>query len=383
MSIQVNLTGSALLIHVLMISFSTKLFSRIMKKNLLLSLLILLLFLSFVDPVFSQGLEVEYPTIDEYRPVSMDPGGFPEYLRYFIRFLTIGAGVVAFGALTYGGFLWMTSEGEPLKLQKSKSRIIASFVGLLIIISSYILLGSINPTLVELERVEIEEVDDVRSPGVYLSLSGSFHEGNPEEIKENVRKITSSERSLGSLMGEIKAVRIVNPTDASGEMIYRYVVVLHGEESFRGECEFLLTNMDNHNFTNIRGEILENTSSVSVVRAEKYGTEPYGRVIAYDKPEFQEGSGWQRLFVTATDHFAPLEVEPWSIEVEGSYAVILASGSDWNQMDDECAVFAASRPITSLVGHYMNRCSPYFFSAFFAAYRSCATHYASFPLYRR
>ncbi len=342
-----------------------------------------LVFFVDVSPVFSQGLEVEYPTIDEYRPVSLDPGGFPEYLRYIIRFLTIGAGVVAFGALAYGGFLWMTSEGEPLKLQKSKSRIISSFVGLLIILGSYIVLGSISPTLVELERVEVEKTDDVRSPGVYLSLSGSFHEGDAEKIQENVRKITSSERGLGELQGNIKAVRIVNPTDEEGEIIYRYVVVLHGDETFRGECEFLLTNMDSHNFTNIQSEILSNTSSITVIRAERYGTSPYGRVIAYDKPEFQSGSASQNLLVTSTDNFSPLNIEPWSLEVEGSYAIILASGSGWNQMNNECAVFSTSRPITSLVGHYMNRCSPYFFSAFFAAYRSCATHYASFPLYRR
>jgi hypothetical protein len=360
-----------------------------MKKNTFLILILSLLVFVFLFgelSVFSQGLETEYPMIDQYRPVSSDAGEFPQYLMYIIRFLTISAGVVAFGALTYGGFLWMTSEGEPIKLQKSKNRIISSIVGLLLILVSYIFLGSINPTLVTLEKIEATPVDDIWSPGVYLSLSGSFHENEPEKIRENVRKITSSERGLGNLGGQIKAIRIVNPTEDNREgspMVYRYIVVLHGEESFRGPCHFILTNSNAHNFTNISSNILENTFSISVTRAEKHNQTPYGRVVVYDKPEFQEGSSWQRLFPTTTESFTPLEVEPWSIDIEGDYGVILASGSNWNQMSDSCALFATSRPITSLIDHYMNRCSPYVFSSFFAAYRSCATHYALFPLYKR
>jgi hypothetical protein len=355
-----------------------------MRVKLLIVFLFLAVFLSlfFVDSVFSQGLEVEYPTIDEYRPVSTSSEGFPDYLRYIIRFLTIGAGIVAFGSLAYGGFLWMTSAGEPLKIQKSKSRMISSFAGLSIIIASFVLLNSISPTLVELERVEVQEVDDVRSPGVYLSTSGSFHENEPALIRQNVRRITSSERSLGSLDGQIQAIRIVNPTE-NNNIIYRYVVVLHGEETFRGPCEIVTTNVAEQNFTTISSSILQQTSSISVVRAQRDTISPYGRVVVYDAPEFREGSGWHRLITTTGNNFSPLEVEPWSIDIEGSYAVILASGSSWNQMNNECAVFSTSRPITSLIGHHMNRCSPYFFSAFFAAYRSCATHYALFPLYRR
>ncbi len=324
--------------------------------------------------------EVQYPQIEgEFHPVSLSPDGFPEYLRYIIRFFTIGAGIVVFGALVYGGFLWMTSGGEPLKLQKSRSRLISAFAGLVIVIASYMLLSSINPTLVELQEIDITKAEDTNSPGIFLSLTGSFEE------TDDIRRINSSERGLGSLEGRIESIRIINPTEdgrIDGPITYRYVVVLHSDENFQGKCKFFINNSSGGRDISIN-EIKEDISSISIIRARKYDEGAYGMVEAYDKPEFQAGSNSQILSTTTVESFSSLNVEPWSIDIEGRHAIILASGSSWEEMTDGCAVFSSSRPITTLVNHPMNRCSPYFFSEFFAAYRSCATHYATFPLYTR
>jgi hypothetical protein len=69
--------------------------------------------------------------------------------------------------------------------------------------------------------------------------------------------------------------------------------------------------------------------------------------------------------------------------MNGEYAVILASGSDWSSMENGCAVFATGKPIITLVGNDMNKCSPNIITNFFASYHSCSTHYAAFPLYRK
>ncbi len=355
------------------------------------SIPIILLFIIFLFFLFSievgYSVEVEYPEIEGWRPETTEPGEFDEYIRYVARFLTILASLIAFGALIYSGFMWITSAGEPLKLQESKRRIIASLAGLLIILSSYILLGSISPSLVTLVEMDVEVVEEIHSPGVYLSLSGQFHDGNPELIMENVRKINSSEAGLGGLQGEIKALRIVNPTEddkPGSSIVYRHLVVLHGEENFRGECTLLTTSNAAQEFT-ITSPEREKMASISIARVEA-GGDPYGGVIAYDRPEFRQGSGWQTLTPTGTT-LQSLSIDGvWSVAIEGSYAVILAGGANWNQMNAnkrECALFATSTPLVNLTGHYMNRCNPYWYSAFFAAYESCSTHYALFPLYRR
>lgn len=341
-------------------------------KTLLLSVFIILLLILFLTdsfPVFAQTYQLEEST----------EGDLPEKMKDTIGFLVMGVGLVVFASLVYGGFLWMTSEGDPLKVQKSKTQIISSFVGLLIILSSYVLLNSINPTLVVLKEVEIYEVEDVDLPGVYLSLSGSFHENDPEEMRKNVRKITAPEAGLGNLKGNIKAIKIVNPVDENGQTIYRHIVVLHGEEDFRGPCELLSAN----NYSN--SSVLSNTYSITVFRAESYNPSSYGRVVVYNKPDFEDKFGSETLHISSGDTFTPLgtNTKPWSIDIEGSYAVVLASGSSWSQMSDECAVFASSKPIPNLTNHYMNTCNPFLLSHFFSVYDSCATHYALYSLFRR
>jgi hypothetical protein len=334
-----------------------------------LSIALLLLFFTDISSVFSQT----------YQLTPDSPGDLPEKMKDAISFLVMGVGLVIFASLVYGGFLWMTSEGEPLKIQKSKNQILSSFIGLLIVLASYVLLNSINPTLVVLKEVEIYEVDSTDLPGVYLSLSGSFHENNLEEMRKNVRKIVSPESGLGNLKGNIKAIRIVNPVDDNGQTLYRHIVVLHGEENFRGPCEVI--SGSNYNNTSI----LSDTFSITVFRAEKYDPSSYGRVVLYNKPDFEDKFGSETLHISSGDTLTPLGVntKPWSIDIEGNYAVVLASGSNWNQMNDECAVFASSKPIPNLTNHYMNTCNPFLLSHFFSVYDSCATHYALYSLFRR
>ncbi len=365
-----------------------------MKKIILLTFFILFFSVFFLDSslVFANnndvGLEVEYPEIGEFRPTSLDSGGFPEYIRYISQFLIIIAGIVAFGSFAYGGFLKMTSAGEPLKEQKSKSRIISSLAGLIIVLSSYLFLNAIDPRLVTLEQLNVSLVDDIHSPGIYLSKDGNFYTEphQIEERRENVRRLNSSEGGLGSLQGEIQAIRIVNPTEdeeEDGEIVFRYLVVLHGEENFRGECEIYITSQREQTFS-LSPEVRTKLASISVARTQREDEDPYGGVVAYDKTEFSRDANSQRL--DPTDNLTGIGIEGiWSIDIDGAYGIVLASGENWNAManrGEECVLFTTARPITSLYGHYMNRCEPFWLSTFFAAYDSCTTHYALFPLYR-
>ncbi|HBI97111.1 MAG: hypothetical protein US83_C0007G0010 [Candidatus Falkowbacteria bacterium GW2011_GWC2_38_22] len=56
-----------------------------------------------------------------------------EVVRYFITFL----GIIAVAMVMYAGFLWMTSGGDPEKVNKAKSALINSVIGLIIIISAF------------------------------------------------------------------------------------------------------------------------------------------------------------------------------------------------------------------------------------------------------
>ncbi len=56
-----------------------------------------------------------------------------EIVRYFITFL----GIIAVAMVMYSGFLWMTSAGDPEKVNRAKQALVNSVIGLIIIISAF------------------------------------------------------------------------------------------------------------------------------------------------------------------------------------------------------------------------------------------------------
>ncbi len=380
---------------------------------------ILFFALLVLTPLISSSqtrMETEIPIVNQQEwATRTSQSELPLHIQNIINILSIFAGVVAFLSLAYGGVLWITSSGEPLKMQQSKSRMIHALVGLVLVIGAVTIANSINPTIVTITPAPTQEVTDFERSGVYLSLSNSFYEEDDqvEERMEAVRRIDNSERIIGSFVdntyrrreectgvwqtaedtrcsgsrgtccyreGTVKKIRIANPTIEEGNT-FLTAVVLHSKEGFDGDCQIYFndnTGEDNRNMDiDIPSNIGENISSISIIRVPRDYNNPYGYVSFWDKPRFQ---GQQM----STNNFVPTltsvgEFSVTSIDIEGSYAVILASGNSWGNMPDGCVVFQRARPVDSLVNHPMNQCNPYFVTMFWAANRSCATHYAVFP----
>lgn len=115
-----------------------------MKKFLTLILLILFLLL----PLISLALELDYPRIGDIEiALGMDLNKLIAWFYYFIISI---AGIAAFVMLIWGGIEWMTSAGNPTKIGEAKERINSAFLGLIIILSSYLILQVINPDLIML-----------------------------------------------------------------------------------------------------------------------------------------------------------------------------------------------------------------------------------------
>lgn len=52
--------------------------------------------------------------------------------------ITLGfLGIIFLGLVVYGGFLWMTSAGDPTKIEKSKKLLMAAVIGLVLVLSSW------------------------------------------------------------------------------------------------------------------------------------------------------------------------------------------------------------------------------------------------------
>jgi hypothetical protein len=50
-------------------------------------------------------------------------------------------GVITLVLIIYAGFLWLTSQGDATKVTKAKSIMIYAFIGLLIILASYVIVN--------------------------------------------------------------------------------------------------------------------------------------------------------------------------------------------------------------------------------------------------
>ncbi len=91
----------------------------------------------------------------EYTPLEPIPGinqsgtaDFPTFLKGIFTILLSIGGILAVGLLVYGGIVYMTSEISNKK-SEAKRRIQAAVWGLLLLISSYLILNTINPQLLE------------------------------------------------------------------------------------------------------------------------------------------------------------------------------------------------------------------------------------------
>lgn len=133
----------------------------------------LLLLLLGVDFVYA--LEITYPRV----PGAAPPQDFiatalPEdivslYIGYFFNLTIWLGGLIALTALIYGGLRYLTSTGKPEVLVSAKNQITAAFLGLLLLLSSFLILKALSPQFIafrapRIEPIEIEEKPEIALP---------------------------------------------------------------------------------------------------------------------------------------------------------------------------------------------------------------------------
>ncbi len=167
------------------------------------------LFSLFLSSNCALALEINYPQV---------PGAVPpqEFLKtasseqilslYFLYIYNLAiwlSGIIAFGAFLYGCFLYFFSFGKPERIASAKNQITYTFLGLLVLLSSFLIMKTINTELVILEMPKFEPIEQIERPEIasvppesYLSLISTevpfaaiigiiFEEERMERIKEN------------------------------------------------------------------------------------------------------------------------------------------------------------------------------------------------------
>jgi hypothetical protein len=129
-------------------------FRKILKnKKFFLTLSLIFIFCLFSPYFLFTQAETKPETIK---------AGLSEYVIYFFNFAILSTGLILFVALIYGGILYLTSVGQVAKLKAAKEQIVSAFLGIIILLSSYIILTTINPQLVMFHFPPLPEIADKR-----------------------------------------------------------------------------------------------------------------------------------------------------------------------------------------------------------------------------
>jgi hypothetical protein len=116
-----------------------------MNRKLFL-LIILLITFGFSFKVFA--LEVTWPD----SPLSpgftlTDQSTLTDLVRYFYEWGLFIGGLAVLISLLIGGFLYLTSVGNPTRMSEAKDRIFSAIIGLVLLFAIYLILRTINPDL--------------------------------------------------------------------------------------------------------------------------------------------------------------------------------------------------------------------------------------------
>lgn len=124
------------------------------KKIKLVFLLALLLFVLGADFVFA--LELNYPSIPGIAPPSEQ---IPNYVQYIIALVIIVSTIIAGFIFVIGGVLYIFSGGSAQRTASAREQMTAAVLGLIILLSSYIILKTINPQLIIIDLPTIGEIN--------------------------------------------------------------------------------------------------------------------------------------------------------------------------------------------------------------------------------
>jgi len=135
-------------------------YNKEMKKKILF----LIIFLAILG-IFSKvsALETTWPP-SPFGTNLTDTSTLTDLVKYIYEWGIFIGGLAVFISLLIGGFLYLTSAGNPGRMTEAKDRIFSALIGLVLLFSVYLILNTINPELTVLTT------PTVSSPGSALSI---------------------------------------------------------------------------------------------------------------------------------------------------------------------------------------------------------------------
>lgn len=126
----------------------------------------------------------------------------PNYIKAVYDYGLAVAGILATIVLMGGGLLWLTSTGNESRSSKAKELITGGLSGLVLLLSSWLLLNTINPQLLEFKPIvtkitnKINFVDNLKCEWKCLGLNDKCEGGGENDSIKNSSALKTMDNSL-------------------------------------------------------------------------------------------------------------------------------------------------------------------------------------------
>ncbi|MFH1582345.1 MAG: hypothetical protein ABIA08_01120 [bacterium] len=125
------------------------------KNNKKIILFLLLIFGFFIINSTALALQVEWPNSPVGTPLN-DKSSLPDLIKYLYEWGISLGGLAVFISLIISGIQYLTSFGDPLSMKNAMERIKSAFFGLILLLSSWLILNTINPDLTTFQALTTE-----------------------------------------------------------------------------------------------------------------------------------------------------------------------------------------------------------------------------------
>ncbi len=165
------------------------------------------------SPIFLASLALQindYPGFLNIR----EGMGFIELVSTIFNFLLLVAGLASFVVIVLGGVRYLSSAGDPSKMGDAKGQIFSAILGIIIIFSSWMVLNTINPHLVDLKEPDFSSslgqpgFNPIRVPGTCAQGESYMIETYSDVNYGGDRKCFRSGEKEESYDGRIYSIKI-------------------------------------------------------------------------------------------------------------------------------------------------------------------------------
>lgn len=176
------------------------------KKTILFAFLFFIfitLLLPAIEILAQKELETTYPEVGGIKIETIETP-ITKYVKYIFNFAIAFVGLIAFGVLVWSGIQYFTSAGKADVIKAAKSRFKATFLGILILLFSYLILITINPQLVIFHLPGLPETPTEELPETPISpLITTDLLGRIKEMAETIKEIPDQIKSTAEKIKEL------------------------------------------------------------------------------------------------------------------------------------------------------------------------------------